>query len=360
MSDNSDIELIVQQEGSVVQVTMNRPAVLNALSLEMIRILSAKLPQWEEDDSVKAVFIKGSEDRAFCAGGDVKSTYRTGLSYRRGEVDERIVSLFYGEEYCLNRQLFHFKKPTFSFMSGITMGGGFGIAGPCSHRIAAENTVFAMPEVAIGFFPDVGSTYFLNRCPGEAGTYLALTGGRIAAEDMMFCGLASHYIPLGQQQACQQQLREVVAGGGDVDSVLAAFQKAPEKEGNLQKNRAIVDECFRGNDVQAIIDSLRASEDLWAAQQADVIEGRSPLSLKVSLAHLRMAKNMDFDEVTAQDFVLSQHFMKGHDFYEGVRAVLVDKDQQPQWEPGRLDEITSDMVHDYFRPAGMSLDEIAA
>lgn len=325
----------------------------------MIRLFAAGLESWGADDRVKAVFVHGAGDRAFCAGGDVKSTYHTGMSYRRGDTDERVIALFFGEEYRLNRQLFHFEKPLFAFMNGITMGGGFGIAGPCKYRIASEKTVFAMPEVGIGFFPDVGSTYFLNRAPGEMGTWLTLTGKNIGAGDMLHCGLATHYVPTDQQETLIEKLSEC-ASDEEIGSVLSEFSASPEGGAELQENADIIDECFAGNDVRDVIENLRKHDSLWARQQAEIIESRSPMSLKVSLAHLRMTKNMSFDEVTAQDFTLAQHFMKGHDFYEGVRAVLVDKDNQPVWEPTGLEDVTLDMVQDYFRPIGVALDEIAA
>lgn len=362
----NDAELVVQQEGAAVQVTLNRPAALNALSLEMIRMLSASLGRCDEKESVGALFIGGAGSRAFCAGGDVKSTYKTGMAYRRGEADVRVASLFFREEYQLNRQLFHFRKPLLAFMNGITMGGGFGIAGPCRYRIASESTVFAMPETAIGFFPDVGSMYFLNRAPGEAGTWLALTGSSIRAADMLYCGLATHYVPTERQDECKAALHKVinkpVSGDldSDINSILEKFHMKPDAEGELQAHSDILAKCCNGNKVQPIIDALKASTSPWAREQAAVIESRSPISLKVSLAHLRMSKTMSFDQITAQDFILSQHFLQGHDFYEGVRAVLVDKDRQPRWTPATLDEVTQGMVQDYFLPMGLELDEIAA
>lgn len=367
MPDNErDAELVVQQEGCAVQVTMNRPSALNALSLEMIRLFTAGLERWESDENAKAVFIIGAGDKAFCAGGDVKSSYKTGMSYRRGEADARVLSLFFREEYLLNRQLFHFKKPLVAFMNGITMGGGFGIAGPCRYRVACESTVFAMPETGIGFFPDVGSTYFLNRAPGEAGACIALTGGSFGPEDMLFCGLATHFIPLEKHEECREAISGVINKGDQsyldnkINAILSKFHVKPDAESVLRKNRDIVDKCFTGNKVQPIIDNLNSCGSRWAEEQADIIESRSPVSLKVSLSHLRMTKNMSFDAITAQDFILAQHFMQGHDFYEGVRAVLVDKDRQPKWEPESLEEVSQAAVQEYFMPTGLDLDEIAA
>lgn len=366
MSDYQDTELVVQQDGAVIQAILNRPAALNALSLEMIRMLSAGLLKWRHDKDVKAVFFDGAGDQAFCAGGDVKSTYKTGMSYRQGKVDEKVISLFFGEEYCMNRQLFHFPKPLFAFMNGITMGGGFGVAGPCRYRIASERTVFAMPEVAIGFFPDVGSTYFLNRAPGQIGAFLALTGGRIEGADMLYSGLASHFVPWADQEDLKNRLRKTIEeiGAEDlvrvINEILAAYTLSTSEAGMLERNIETINRCFDGDSVPVIIERLRQEGSEWALQQADIIASRSPVSLKVSIAHLRKTKNRSFDQVTAQDFILAQHFTQGHDFYEGVRAMLVDKDKTPQWEPQTLEEVDREMVERYFQPTGPALDEIAA
>lgn len=363
VSADKNMELLVQQDGAVAQATMNRPESLNALSLEMIRTLSANLSAWENDPSVRAVFVDGAGGRAFCAGGDVKSTYRIGMAFRRGEADESVLMLFFAEEYGLNRQLFHFKKPLLAFMNGITMGGGFGVAGPCRYRIASEKTLFAMPETGIGLFPDVGSMYFLTRCPGGAGAYLALTGSSIGPDDMLYCGLATHYIPLARQAECRAKISAALdSGGGDgaIAEILADFHAPSGEAGPLQTNAECVDRCFSGPDVRDIAAKLRADDSPWAQQQGDIIESRSPMSLKVSLEHFRRSKALDFDAITAQDFILTRHFLRGHDFYEGVRAVLIDKDKQPQWDPKSLDDVSSGAVPEYFRAQGPELDEAAA
>ncbi|MCB9991314.1 MAG: enoyl-CoA hydratase/isomerase family protein [Rhodospirillales bacterium] len=357
-----DMELVVQQDGPVVQVTMNRPGALNALSLEMIRMFAAGLKSWEEDDSVKAVIITGAGDRAFCAGGDVKATYRTGMSYRRGDIDPSVITLFYGEEYLVNRQLFHFKKPLFAFMDGITMGGGFGIAGPCAYRIASEKTVFAMPETIIGFFPDVGCAHYLNQCPDGIGLYLGLTGNRLGAADMLACGLATHFVPSAGMYGCQERLIAALKNGSEaIEDVLMPCHIVPDEKPLLDRHKDMIRQCFEGQDsVEAVIAALQESGDDWAAAQAEALLTRSPTSLKVTLEHLRRATDMDFDAITAQDYILAGHFMRGHDFYEGVRAQLIDKDRQPQWVPDSLDKVDNSMVEDYFSTCSVSLDEIAA
>ncbi len=362
---HSEQEIVVQQDGAVVQVTLNRPGYLNALSLEMIRILSAGLTSWAQDDSVSAVLISGAGDRAFCAGGDVKSTYRTGMAYRRNHSDERVLTLFYAEEYRLNRQLYHFKKPLVALMNGITMGGGYGIAGPCRFRVATEATRFAMPEVGIGFFPDVGSVYFLNRAPGEAGTVIVLTGDTFGAADMIYAGLASHYVPAAQFGNLGVKLAQAVNGRPDnaesvIAEILSGESAVPDGVAVLDDNLAMIDSCFSGDDVAAMLTVLERDGNDWARAQAQTIRSRSPISLAVSLAHLRSMAGKSFDDVTAQDYVLAHRFMTGHDFYEGVRAQLIDKDRTPRWDPDDLGDVTPDMIRRYFQHAGPGLDEIAA
>ena len=359
----TDKELVAQKENGVVTVTLNRPEALNALTLEMVRLLSFALTRWEADKKVKAVVFKGAGDRAFCAGGDVKAAYALGMQYRRGLADERIIALFYAEEYRLNRQLFHFKKPLFAIMDGITMGGGFGVAGPCRYRIATEKTTLAMPETNIGFFPDVGSAWFLNRCPGETGTYMALTGNAIGADDAAWSGLATHLIPSSSIPDCMDAIEKVALADGTDEAHrdhLKQLSIAPAARGDLQENRQHIDECFRHGTVEDILAALKQNKSAWTQKTAATIESRSPISLKVSLAHLRRAKTEDFDTITARDFILAQHFMKGHDFYEGVRAALVDKDKTPLWEPRLLSDVPAADIEKYFDPAGLALDEQAA
>src|ERR1035437_572528 len=182
-----DRELMIVEHDGLAIATLNRPKALNALTLEMIRIMTAGLNKWENNKKVSAVLVTGS-GRAFCAGGDIKASYAAGMDYRRGNGGEAVMNLYYGEEYHMNRRLFHYRKPLIAFMNGITMGGGFGVAGPCRFRIATEKTVFAMPDVGIGFFPDVGSSYFLNNCPGHTGAWLAVTGNSIGPADMLYTG----------------------------------------------------------------------------------------------------------------------------------------------------------------------------
>jgi enoyl-CoA hydratase len=356
----SEPEFLTRQEGAVARHTLNRPSALNALTLEMIRMLTVELRRIEKDPETGAAFIQGAGERAFCAGGDIKAAYLVGMSCRRsGGNDWRPVSLFFGEEYSMNRQLYHFQKPLLAFMNGITMGGGFGVAGPCMFRIACEKTVFAMPETGIGFFPDIGSALYLNHCPGRAGRYLALTGGTIGPADMLWCGLATHYVPMARWTELQAEVAKVALKGKKaIADVLAGFHETPAEQGPLEQNAAVADKCFAGDTVEEILEALKGHSSEWAKQTASVIATRAPVSLKVALARLDEAKGKDFDRIIATDFTLAQRFMMNHDFYEGVRAAVIDKDRDPKWSPDRLPEVDEATVRSYFMNTGYNLDDV--
>ncbi len=355
-----DNELIVGVKGSLGLITLNRPGALNALSLEMIRLLSAQLRRWASDDAVQAVFITGAGDRAFCAGGDMKAVYQAGMDFRRGLTGPRVPALFFAEEYTMNRQLFHYKKPLIAFMNGIVMGGGFGVAGPCRYRIACDNTVFAMPECGIGFFPDVGSAWFLNRAPGRLGRLLGLGGMQINPAEMKSCGLLTHHAGRAGAQQLADAVAAALAAGKPIEQALEAFAAPFAQEDRLAPHRALIDACFAADGVTEILRRLKASGVEWAAQEAARLETKSPVSLKVTLRHLSSLEGRDFDAVTAQDYQLAQHFLLQHDMYEGVRAVLVDKDKAPRWSPATLDAVPDGLPERFFAPAGHTLEEAAA
>lgn len=358
----SDYELGIELRGRVGVLTLNRPGVLNALSLDMIRLLQGSLRRWAEDDAVAAVVIRGAGNKAFCAGGDVKAAYYAGMDVRRGDADDRIVRLFFEEEYQLNRYLFHYPKPIIAMMNGITMGGGYGVAGPCRFRVACENTVFAMPEVGIGFFPDVGSTYFLNRLPGKCGMFLAVTGYKARVADMMHIGLATHYMPSGRFITCVSGLngalekaRSLSQVERSIESYLDSMSKDPPGSGDIERHRDIIDRVFSGQTIEAMLATLSSEPDPWAAGIRAGMEMSSPLSIKVACAQMKRVAGMDFDDVIRQDFILAQRFLRANDFYEGVRAMLVSKDKMPAWDPPRLEKVTQAMVRDYFEPKGRML-----
>jgi enoyl-CoA hydratase len=353
---SSDSEILCDRAGPLGILTLNREKALNALTLGMIRAITAQLDAWRADPGISAVFIRGAGGRAFCAGGDIKAAHMAGRAFQRGETQERGATVYFGEEYNFNCMLFHYPKPLIAFMDGIVMGGGYGIAGPCRYRIATPKTLFAMPETGIGFFPDVGATYFLTRAPGQAGAYLAVSGAHVGPADALLCGAASHYVAGMDAQALIRAFSEAPP-----EDVLARYAGArPEAPSVLAAQAAVIDSCFGAETIEAILQNLAQNGSPWALETARLIETRSPTSLKVTLARYLRAKGQDFDAVAAEDFTLAQHFMEGHDFYEGVRAMVIDKDRRPEWSPARLGDVTEADIARYFAPAPRRLSELAA
>ena len=354
-----EAEIMFEVTGGVGIVTLNRPKALNALNLAMIRAFYPKLGEWANDPNVHAVVIKGAGEKAFCAGGDVRAVWKVGMG-----LDDTAPSMtrdFFYEEYRLNHRIHTFPKPYIALLDGITMGGGVGLSVHGSHRIATERTMFAMPETGIGLFPDVGGSWFLNRCPGESGTYAALTGGRFHAGDILAIGIASEYVPSSKVDALEERLCSADWSAGRasdiVDGIVAEFAEhvgAPDHSDHF----AIIDRCFAYDTVEEILEALDAEGSDFAAETAKTIRSKSPTSLKLTLAQLRRGRDMDFDDVMRMEFRLSQGCMrKGSDFYEGIRAVLVDKDHAPKWSPARLEDVDAAMIERFFeKPEGGDLE----
>jgi enoyl-CoA hydratase len=344
-------EIVLGREGAVATLTINRPQALNALTLANYRRFAPALAGWAEDQSVRAVVVLGAGGRAFCAGGDVRAVYEAGRGLA-GDPD--LTAVFFREEYELIRAIHRFPKPYVAIIDGITMGGGAGISVNGAYRIATEHTLFAMPETAIGLFPDVGATRFLNRCPGRIGIYLGLTGTRLGAADMLYCGLATHV-------TTRDRARSVVAMLGRepsrIDAVLggAAVDPGPAP---LAALRRAIDGCFAGDTIEAILDALAAEAAAageharWAEATRAGLLDKSPTSLKVTLRQLRLGRDYDLDQALTLEYRLTQHMMAAHDFYEGVRAALIDKDRAPRWRPASLAEVSAAMVEAYFAPLG--------
>jgi enoyl-CoA hydratase len=351
MTDSDDI--LFGRDGGLAIVTLNRPQALNAFTLGMYRQFDPMLQQWAEDPSIQAVLVRGAEGRAFCAGGDIRAIYDAG----RGIVgDPTLTSRFFREEYELLRRIHHYGKPYVAIIDGITMGGGAGVSVNGAFRVATERTMLAMPETGIGLFPDVGATRFLNRCPGHVGRYLGLAGARLGPAEALYCGFATHFVPRDQIPALVEALvRE--APEGRVAAVLAAFNQDPGVP-PLSARRAAIDRCFAGDTVEAILASLAevaqagGGDAEWAAATRAGLLTKSPTSLKVTLRQLITGARYDLEAALALEYRLTQHMMRGHDFYEGVRAALVDKDQQPRWRPASLAEVSDAMVDAYFAPLG--------
>lgn len=339
-------DLIIERRSGVVFATLNRPHALNALNFEIVRGLSALLDEAEADPKVVAVCILGAGDRAFCAGGDIKAAREAGLAWKAGQLPFESVFGFFEEEYALNRRMFRFTKPLIAVMNGITMGGGVGVAGACRYRIATEKTVWAMPEVTIGFFPDVGAGYYLTGSPGCAGTYLGLTGQHLnKATDLLTCGFATHYMKSEHIAEFLSHI-EIMAGEDFLKETLHTLSARVPPEGDL--NHDLIDRHFCFDTVDDIFASLAADGGEWERGIAALMRTKSPTSLKVTLKHLLLSAHETFDEVSLRDVSLARHFMQGHDFYEGVRAAVVDKDRSPKWQPATIEEVGEQAVMAYF------------
>lgn len=338
-------DLLIERQGGVVFVTLNRPAALNALNFNIVRGLHALLDEVAQDDDIRCIFISGAGDRAFCAGGDIKAAREAGLAWQAGQVQFADVLQFFDEEYALNRRMFHFEKPLVALLNGITMGGGVGVAGACRYRIATEKTVWAMPEVTIGFFPDVGAGYYLTGTPGMTGRYLGLTGQSVSnPADLLDCAFITHYMP---SEACDD-LRLRLASGADVTASIESFAVTPQQTVSLP--HAAIDRHFAHDTVEKILASLDAGDD-WARATAALMRTKSPTSLKVTLHHLQLSAEDKFDHVSHRDLLLAEYFLRGYDLYEGIRAAVVDKDRQPKWKPSRLEDVTVQEVLSYFKAA---------
>ena len=344
---NSDV--VAEVRGQVGCITLNRPRALNALSLDMVRDLMAALLAWQSDAQVLAVAIRGSNKEgpfgAFCAGGDIRFLYQAG-SQGNPQVED-----FFTEEYALNHLIHHYPKPYIAFMDGIVMGGGMGISQGASLRVVTERTKMAMPETAIGMFPDVGGGYFLSRCPGHVGEWLALTGETIGAGDAVAWGLADGCIPAASQLALWDSIgQQHFANAAQIQQLIATKFIAPSA--SSASARAEIDHYFSLPAVAEIVAALEASDSEWALATAATLRKRSPLMLHVVLEQVRRARNM-----TLADDLRMERGMVRHCFHlrpgqsetlEGIRALAVDKDYTPHWQPARIEDVKDAMVAPFF------------
>jgi enoyl-CoA hydratase len=344
-------EILLGRKGGLAILTINRPQALNALTLDNYRRIDPALRDWAADPSVHAVAVRGAGDRAFCAGGDVRAVYEAG---RGISGDPNLPAVFFREEYELIRRIHQFPKPYLAIIDGITMGGGAGISVNGAYRIATERTLLAMPETGIGLFPDVGATRFLNRCPGHAGRYLGLTGARVSAADALYCGFATHAV---KHDAVEALVDELSLEHTSVEECLRRFAVDPGPA-PLAVLQPAIDRCFARDSVEAILDALAAesaggsADAEWAEETRAGLLTKSPTSLKITLRQLTLGRDYDLDAALALEYRLTQHVMAGHDFYEGVRAMLIDRDRNPKWRPATLAEVTYRMVDAYFAPIG--------
>jgi enoyl-CoA hydratase len=333
-------EILFDRRGCAGVVTLNRPQALNAATHGIVVALARQLDRWENDSAISRVVIRAAGERAFCAGGDIRALYDQAQS---GELEKSIA--FWRDEYILNHRIKHYPKPYVALIDGIVMGGGVGLSLHGTWRVAGDRYQFAMPEVGIGFFPDAGATHALPRLPGRLGLWIALTGARIRADDGVYTGLATHRIASAQFA----ELEAALGTDEDVSEILKTF--AAEAGGGVAaRERATIDRCFAGGSVEAILASLDADGGAFAAAQAKAIREKSPLSLKIAFEQMQRGGALDFAEAMRTEFRIVNRVARGHEFYEGIRAVVIDKDNRPRWQPATLAEVSAGAVAAHFAP----------
>lgn len=334
-------DVLISREGDLGRIRLNRPKAIHALTREMCEVMSEALLAWRNDDGIKAVLIDHAEGRGFCAGGDVVMLARSGA----GDGEE--ARAFFHAEYRLNHLLFSYDKPTVAIMDGITMGGGVGISLPCQVRIATENTRFAMPETGIGLFPDVGGGWYLSRLPGRVGQFMALTGARLDGAECKYLGLATHYVEQASLPDLVDRLAKAPsrAAGG-----VGAFAATPP-EPRIEKNLPAIAKLFASDQLEEVVAALEADEGDWAQTELATLKSKSPLSCKVSLRLLAEgADRVSFEEEMRAEYALASHVVQTHDFIEGVRALLIDKDNAPRWLPAVPEAVLDDTLDQLFTP----------
>ena len=334
-------DVIISTERGVGRIRLNRPKAIHALTTAMCDAMSEALLHWMSDDNVAAVVIDHAEGRGFCAGGDVVTLARSGTT------DAEEAKRFFFAEYRLNHLLFNYPKPTVAIMDGITMGGGVGISLPCNFRIATENTRFAMPETGIGLFPDVGGGWYLPRVPGRLGEFIALTGGRLDGAECQYLGLATHYV---EQASLAEMVERIAKTPLRVQGSIGAFATTPP-EPKIVEDLPNITRFFASDRLEDIFAALEEDESDWAQSELATLRTKSPLSCKVSLRLMAQgAKRTSFTNEMREEYALAGRVVRTHDFREGVRALLIDKTGNPQWDPATPEEVTDEMLEVLFAP----------
>jgi enoyl-CoA hydratase/carnithine racemase len=343
-------EIIFERIGEWGVVTLNRPETLNSLTFDMVKRMRAKLLDWERAAAVKAVFVKGAGDKAFSAGADIRKLHDD------GKKDPAGTSEFFREEYRLNALIHHYVKPYVALIDGVVMGGGVGLSVHGDFRIAGDRTLFAMPETAIGLFPDVGAGHFLPRLHDGLGLYYALTGARAKAADCMAAGLATHYVPTDHAPALIRELMGLSFGAhphGDIEAALDGYADDPG-EAHVNDIRPALKNLFTGHPTfDHFWSALKADGHDVAGDMLRVLSRMSPTSMKLTFEQMRRGASLDFDETMKMEFRMARRVMEGHDFFEGVRAVIIDKDKNPRWSPLTVEGVSHAAIARYFEPLGV-------
>jgi enoyl-CoA hydratase len=334
-------DILISVEKNVGRLRLNRPKAIHALTREMCDAMSEVLLAWREDPSIQVVVIDHAEGRGFCAGGDVVMLARSGAG------DAEDARHFFFSEYRLNHLLFTFPKPTVAIMDGITMGGGVGISLPCEYRVATENTRLAMPETGIGLFPDVGGGWYLSRLPGRVGQFMALTGARLDASECLYLGLATNYV---EQSSLEELHERILKAPSRLKGTLGSVSSKPP-DAKIEQNMGQITRLFASDRLEEVLAALEAEESDWAQSELATLRSKSPLSCKVSLRLLAEgADRASFAEEMRAEYALAGRIVRTHDFREGVRALLIDKDNNPQWDPPVPELVDEEMLDILFAP----------
>ena len=336
--------ILFAERGSARWVTLNRPQALNALTHDMALLLDEHLRAWRHDPRIAAIVVEGTGGRAFCAGGDIRVLYD---AMRRHDWD--LTRVYYRDEYRLNRLIARYPKPYVALVDGVVMGGGVGVSIHGSHRVVTQGALFAMPETGIGLFPDVGATYFLPRMAGAVGMYLGLTGARLHAADALHVGFATHYVAKERWDDLRAALTGLDGTPGCVDRVLDRFASDPGAA-PLAAHRDAIDRCFAAATLQGILEALAREPGDWARANLSLLGAKSPTSLAVTFRQLRAGASLTLEDAIRLEYRLTQRFVRGWDFPEGVRATIIDQDGRPAWRPARLDEVDPAALAALFAP----------
>ncbi|CAH0992457.1 Fatty acid oxidation complex subunit alpha [Sinobacterium norvegicum] len=348
-------EEIATNNGKIIGVlTLNSEKTLNSLTLVMVDIMLAQLQRWQKNDQIAAVFIQGAGEKAFCAGGDVQALHKSSADNPGGPCVD--AERFFDQEYRLDYLLHHYGKPTIAWGHGIVMGGGLGVFAGCSHRIATEKTRIAMPEVTIGLFPDVGGSYFLNTMPGQCGRFLALTGASINGTDSLYAGIANHLVSHSKKDDVMSLLLALDWSSPAIETQLDDMfsdQQLPAEDipaGNLAAHQSLINDLCAGDDVEAIAANIAALEtaDKWMQRAKAGLANGSPLAVKWIFQQLEICKGLSLKAVFQQEILLATNIVRHSEFPEGVRALLIDKDQNPQWQFKTLSDVPADSVAAFF------------
>ena len=344
-------DLVVEREGAAGVIRLNRPKALNALTLEMTREIAAALDAFETDAKVALVILEGAGERGLCAGGDIRGLYESARA--KGDLGK----IFWREEYVVNARIAKYPKPYVAYMDGFVMGGGVGLAGHARHRVVTEKTKVAMPEVSLGFFPDVGGTWLLSRAPGELGTYFGLTGLTMNGADAVYCRLADVLIGTSDWLALRDALTAETPGA-DAPAVMATIRRyaAAEQVGPVTRQRELIDRTFAHDSVEEIVAALEQDGSEFAQATLKALADKSPRGLKVTLKLLRLARtSVSLEACLSREYLAALEVFDSHDFVEGVRAAIIDRDRNPAWQPPDLEGVTPDIVARYLAKRDVEL-----